>query len=552
MLFFFPAGRNSWLPDKTKASNETSIRIARETKKIGIIGGGIAGATVAHSLAKTIEKQQNSSTEVEIIVFEGDSHGGGIDGFNHHRQNPEWIAATARNANSIVPAAAMHVLSRRSVLFEVLQDSLSEEMLLFKEKWFPVRNGKKQKRCVPRIDDFDHTPPYFALHPWCCIGPSATSEERWSFLRFAFHFLYNSLVRGNDAADERGRNLVQLARATRYALLKHSTFSLQDNYASQGFISLHRNLNSAEHAVQEAREHGEEAHLLDWEKAIQTNPRLNNLPMRPLFAVRRPNDHVVSCEQFIRHLIDESQDLYGVRYQTTKVDRVEKLQKNKERTQDTQIQRKQFRVHFQDGKDEELDMLVLAAGTQTVMFAAQLGVENYIPTYPLRGYSYTVVMQSRPEERLKQSFSVDSMYCSSVTPWMARWAGFGEFVGYRDKAQHVVPSIAPRVMARYAGKVFGDDAKNLTHKNALECYRPISPDDLPIAGKIGPGLFVHTGHGTLGWTIGLATAECVTQDIVDQLYDEASSTKNNRISFLLPDGTTMDRNLLSPERFTRM
>jgi len=33
-------------------------------------------------------------------------------------------------------------------------------------------------------------------------------------------------------------------------------------------------------------------------------------------------------------------------------------------------------------------------------------------------------------------------------------------------------------------------------------FRPTTPDDLPMIGRMGPGnLYVNTGHGSLGWTL---------------------------------------------------
>lgn len=205
-----------------------------------------------------------------------------------------------------------------------------------------------------------------------------------------------------------------------------------------------------------------------------------------------------------------------------------------------------FQVTSADGTQREFDFLILASGTQTPLLAAKLGGGASCPTYPLRGYSLTVFVPESVQSSnlLNQPFSVDSMYCSSVSSRMLRFAGFGELVGYRDKAVNV-PSLGPRVLARYATEVCPE--ANVSETDALQCFRPISPDDLPLVGEVSsvPGLWLHTGHGTLGWTLSLATADCIAQAVADRI--EANGSPLN--TFTLPDGTTLGRDILSPDRF---
>ena len=128
---------------------------------------------------------------------------------------------------------------------------------------------------------------------------------------------------------------------------------------------------------------------------------------------------------------------------------------------------------------------------------------------------------------------------------MARIAGFGELVGYGDKVKDV-PSVGPRVMTRYVRSLFPE--ATIKDDQAIQCFRPLSPDDLPVVGEIDsvPGLFLHTGHGTLGWTMSLATGQCVAQAVRDRV-NNVQPEKH----FVLEDGSTIDRDILSPNRFTR-
>lgn len=102
------------------------------------------------------------------------------------------------------------------------------------------------------------------------------------------------------------------------------------------------------------------------------------------------------------------------------------------------------------------------------------------------------------------------------------------------------------VLEKYAKHIFGKDVISTIKDAALPCYRPFSADDIPVVGsmKSVPGLYIHAGHGTLGWTTSLATAHCLAQDVCDKMIGVAE-----RDTFVLPDGTLLDRSLLAPDRF---
>jgi len=375
------------------------------------------------------------------------------------------------------------------------------------------------------------------------VGPGVSHAQRMSFLRFSAQFLYHTLWLGDAAADARGAVMCRLARANRASYLSaQARLDVPMAGHSRGFLAVHRELKGAEAAVAECREAGEEASLVPWEEAVREVPRLGRLPFGPLFVVRRVDDHTASCEQFARHLMEESK-AGGVQYVPGIVDRLEVVRG--EKNENT------FRVTTKDNVYHEFDLLILAGGERTPLLAAQLGVGEYCPTYPLRGFSMTLhcpdpAESTKPGNLLQQPFSVDSMYCTSVTPHMARMAGFGEFVGYREKSE-AFPSQAPRILSRYAQKLF-PDAEDCGPERAQACYRPVSPDDIPLVGEVPslPGLFLHTGHGTLGWTVGLATGECVAQAVVDKVGGRLIPQD---AVFNLADGTTIERSVLSPGRF---
>lgn len=473
--------------------------------RIGIVGGGIAGVSVAHALA-TRHPQEN----IHISIIEGD------------QPNPgqRWVAATARNANSLVPGVSMHVFSSPSVIFQVLNDTMQD--------WFDQMFNKPAKEF-----DFAKPPPYFALHMLECLR---IPEQRWTFLNFGFQFLYSCIKGG---AAERGRLMHQLAAANRAMYLEMNPESSFGH--SKGFLSLFRSQNAAEASARDTELCGEQAALVPNEQdLVELEPSLKRFPI-PVHGVHRQDDYTASCEQFVASLIETTVATGTLDYTFGKVKRVESIPKYPTR------ENHRFLVTSDDGTVREYDILVLAAGAATPLFATQLGASNYCPTFPLRGFSLTISLDEKDKRSnaLKQPFTVDSMYFTSVSSESARIAGFGEFVGYRENGESV-PSRGPAVLSKYA-KQFFPNARNAEPENVLACYRPMSPDDLPIAGEVPlyPGLFLHTGHGTLGWTCGLATGHCVAQAIVDRIHGH--NTQEG--TFALANETHIKRYDLSPRRF---
>lgn len=538
--------------DKSNVPNDVP-----PSPRIAIIGGGIAGVTAARSIAKELSTSRKSTIKkADIVIYEGDANGGPLkEPFDIQRKaQPLWGAATAKNANSLVPGVSMHVMSQRSTLMEIAEDTISEWLILKLE----ALKGFVSESLVPikKLDDFHVVPPYFAFHPFKCLGPTATMEERWTFLAFLRHFVVTSLLSGKKEAHDRGQFIFQLAKANREIFRRDMAEidTLQEMIGlGNGFMSLYRSRAKAESAVKEALEHGEAAKMLTWEEATEMEPRIQNLPIEALYAAHRPNDSTANCATYIREMIRECEEDLGVKYvrdEGSKIADIFRLQP---------LDIPKFRLTLEDGSTSDYDYVVLAAGIRTPLIARKLGVGASCPTYPLRGFSLTLYTDLKSDKEIRalkaggkssnllnRPISIDAMYCSSVGPNMARIAGFGELVGYGDKVKDV-PSVGPRVMTRYVRSLFPE--ATIKDDQAIQCFRPLSPDDLPLVGEVDsiPGLFFHTGHGTLGWTMSLATAQCLAQAVRDRVNNVQAEKY-----FVLENGSVViDRDILSPNRFTR-
>lgn len=157
------------------------------------------------------------------------------------------------------------------------------------------------------------------------------------------------------------------------------------------------------------------------------------------------------------------------------------------------------------------DSYVLAAGNACPELLAPLGIR--LPMYPVKGYSVTIAAQ--PWRRALSVPLVDFEHKVVLTPLGSRLriAGTAEFNGFDTslnprrggamlmRALALVPEIAGQV-----------EKEGVQHWAGL---RPMTSDGPPILGATPyANLFINTGHGPLGWTLGAGSARVVADLVV--------------------------------------
>ncbi len=152
---------------------------------------------------------------------------------------------------------------------------------------------------------------------------------------------------------------------------------------------------------------------------------------------------------------------------------------------------------------EDFDDIVVSAGVGSVEIAKYFG--DNLPIYPVKGYSITITANDVKSYKAMPKVSLLDDQAKIVTSTLGnrfRVAGTAELAGEnydirRDRIQPLIDWVRenfPNI-----------DASDYS---SWACLRPMTPNMMPIVkSSKTPGVYYHTGHGHLGWTLSPATAK---------------------------------------------
>lgn len=168
------------------------------------------------------------------------------------------------------------------------------------------------------------------------------------------------------------------------------------------------------------------------------------------------------------------------------------------------------------GQIHQADHYVCALGSFSRPVLQEIGLD--LPVYPVKGYSLTIPMSD--ESRSPVSTLLDETYKVALTRFdnRIRVGGMAELSGYRlqltperrETLELVVNELFPGC---------GDTAA----ASFWSGLRPMTPDSTPIIGATPiANLHTNTGHGTLGWTMGLGSGKIVADLVCGQAAEIAT------------------------------
>ncbi|MEZ0306811.1 MAG: D-amino acid dehydrogenase, partial [Ramlibacter sp.] len=260
---------------------------------------------------------------------------------------------------------------------------------------------------------------------------------------------------------------------------------------SQGTLQLFRTqkqLDGTGKDIEILRQYGVPWQLLDREGYLQYEPALALVKQKFVGALRLPGDETGDCFTFTGQLAAMAQSLgvqlrWGVNIQALR----------REGNRVTGVQT--------DGGVIEADRYLVALGSYSPLLLRPVGID--IPVYPVKGYSITLPIEDAAHA--PESTIMDETHKVAVTRLgdRIRVGGTAELAGYslklreprRETLNHVVTDLFPRA---------GDVAKA-----SFWCgLRPMTPDGTPVIGPTPlEGLWLSTGHGTLGWTMAAGSGQ---------------------------------------------
>lgn len=243
--------------------------------------------------------------------------------------------------------------------------------------------------------------------------------------------------------------------------------------------------------------------VLDPEGCIRVEPALKHVREKIVGGLLTPKDETGDCFKFANALATKAEAL-GVRFNYGSIIR------------GLDVEGGRVRGVVTAHGVLTADAVVVALGSFSPLLVRPHGIR--LPVYPVKGYSLTIPITDAT--RAPESTVMDETYKIAITRLgdRIRVGGMAEISGYtndlgeprRLTLQHSVTDLFP-----------GGDVSKASFWSGL---RPMTPDGTPVIGptKVA-GLYLNTGHGTLGWTMSSGSARLVA-DLVSGRKPEIDAT----------------------------
>lgn len=292
--------------------------------------------------------------------------------------------------------------------------------------------------------------------------------------------------------------MVRIANYSKDCLAQLRTdTNIQYEARQQGTLQVFRTpeqLDAAEADMRVLEEMGVPFQLVGQEGLAGIEPALALVKDKLTGGLRLPQDETGDCQLFTTHLAEMAKEL-GVEFRFN-----ESIQ---------QIQRQGDSITGVISNNQLLtaDAYLVCLGSWSRRLMRNIAP---IPVYPLKGYSITVPIED-PEFAPKSTL-IDESYKIALTRFdkRIRVGGMAEVAGF-DK------TLNPKRQATLLmvlNDLFPKASHEKTQLNFWTGLRPKTPDSTPIIGQSPiKNLYLNTGHGTLGWTMGPGSGKLIA-DII--------------------------------------
>jgi D-amino-acid dehydrogenase len=360
--------------------------------------------------------------------------------------------------------------------------------------------------------------------PWAAPG-IPLKAMKWLFQRHAplsirpdgslFQWRWMAAMLANCSAERYAVNKERMMRLSEYSRDCLRQWRAETGIAydarSQGTLQLFRSqaqLDAAARDVAVLQECGVPFELLDAQGVVAVEPALKSASAPICGGLRLPNDETGDCHLFTRRLAQLAAT-QGMTLRSACT--VQSLVSDGQSITGVNVLHKRHGTQGDadaSGSVEQLDAdaVVLAAGSYSRDLLLPLGLD--IPVYPVKGYSLTMPLSDAT--LAPQSTVLDETYKIALTRLgdRLRVGGMAELAGFDTR-------LNPRrraTLEKVTRELFpGGDLSQAQFWTGL---RPMTPDGTPLVGATPlQGLYLNTGHGTLGWTMACGSAQLLADVI---------------------------------------
>ncbi len=331
----------------------------------------------------------------------------------------------------------------------------------------------------------------FQQHAPLSIKPDGTLFQ----LQWIWQMLQNCTAERYATNKERMVRLAEYSRDCIRALRSETGIAYEGR--QQGTLQVFRTeaqMEAASRDIAVLKEAGVPFELLSRDELGASEPALAAAGQKLAGGLRLPNDETGDCQLFTERLAAMAASI-GVQFLYNRS--IDGLLTEGDAVTGAIV----------GGQPMMADAVVVALGSWSTPFVRHVlpGLSN-LPVYPLKGFSITVPLLDA--EKSPVSTVLDETYKVAITRFddRIRVGGMAQIVGYdrsldpnkRRTLEHVVTDLFPG-----AG-----DVSRATFWTGL---RPMTPDGTPVVGSAGiRGLWLNTGHGTLGWTMACGSGQLLS------------------------------------------
>lgn len=322
----------------------------------------------------------------------------------------------------------------------------------------------------------------------------------WAMISWLIKMLAN--CSGPRYAVNKGR-MLRMADLSRAALAEvRAETGIAYDERMQGTLQLFRTEGQLEASAKDVKAlaaDGIPYEVLDPEGCIRMEPALAHVREKIKGGLLTPKDETGDCYKFTTGLAEQCRAL-GVRFLygatikgiITSAGQVESV--------------------ATDHAPVPSDAVVVCLGSYSPFLLRPFGIK--LPVYPVKGYSLTIPITN--PALAPESTVMDESYKIAITRLgdRIRVGGMAEISGFTTD----LPPARRRTLEHSVSDLFpGGDLSKASFWSGL---RPMTPDGTPV---IGPthirGLYLNTGHGTLGWTMSCGSARHIAQVIAGEKTD---------------------------------